>query len=100
MDRTLYFIECAFRSGNAFVEIERHRMSRQQIVDDILHGQYTDVVTVLECNPAEHICDDITEDVLAEVAALQDDEPRLSGQNAQDWKWDRARDYRKHEAAQ
>lgn len=94
MDKTFYFIECAFRSGNAFVEIERHRMSRQQIVDDILHGQYTDVVTVLECNPAEHICDDITEDVLAEVAALQDGEPRLSGQNAIEAGWDHARAHR------
>ena len=92
MDRAFYFVECAFRSGNAFVEIERHRMSRQQIVEDILHGQYTDVVTVLECNPAEHICDDITEDVLAEVAALQDDEPRLTGQNAIEAGWDHARE--------
>lgn len=100
MDRTLYFIECAFTSGNAFVEVERHRMTRQQVVDDILHGQYEDVVTVIECNPVEHICDDITADVMAEVAALRDDDERpLTGQNLQGWKWDHERDLRKHEAA-
>ena len=94
MDRPLFFIKCAFKSGNVFVEVDRSRMTRSQVVDDIFHGQYENVVTVIECNPFEHICDDITADVRAEVEALREPSPPLAVQNLQDWKWDHARGMR------
>jgi len=93
-DTMLYFIECAFKSGNAFVEVERHRMTRKQVVEDILHGQYEDVVTVIECNPVEHVCDDITEDVMAEVEALRDDDTPQLRHATQEQKWDWQRGHR------
>lgn len=68
IDQPLYFIECDFgKLGRAFVEIDRDSNSRKEIIENIVSGEYRDVVTVIECNPVERTSRDVTEDILNEA---------------------------------
>lgn len=67
MDRSFYFVLCQYKSGLAWAEREPANMTRRETVIDIRSGELPDVVRVLECNPVEGICRDVTEDILAEV---------------------------------
>jgi hypothetical protein len=63
MDQMLYFVQCDFgRRGLAWVE--RSDCSRKATIRDIRSGELEDVICVLECNPVETICRDVTEDFL------------------------------------
>ena len=71
-DNTIYFVQVNFgkRIGTAFVERDSASMDRKTTIQDIREGQWRgDVVKVLECNAAEHICSDVTEEILAEAYA-------------------------------
>ena len=64
----LYFVEADFgRHGRAFVETDRDRNSRRQVIADIAHGQLENVVQVLEIVEDEGSCRDVTEDIACEV---------------------------------
>lgn len=70
-DRTIYFILCDFgRHGRAYVERDAGDMDRKTTIRDIADRQFSNIVQILECNPAEHICSDVTEEILgaAELA--------------------------------
>lgn len=58
----LYFIEADFgRHGKAFVETDRDRNSKQQVIQDIAEGQYLPV-TILEVIEDEGSVRNVTED--------------------------------------
>ena len=73
----VYFVECAYpRQGGArsFREIDRDYSSRDQVIRDIIGGEYSNVVTVLEVREDDKTCHNITEDIAREVqAALRSD---------------------------
>lgn len=57
------------RHGLAFSETDLADATRAKAVKDIAEGQYERVVAIIQFNPAEGWCHDITVDVLAEVEA-------------------------------
>jgi hypothetical protein len=92
-----YFVLADFgKAGIAWVERNVNDADRRTTVADITSGQWGDVMTILECNPAENICNDVTEELLREAGVL--DEP-LEPIDAQVERFDHAHDLRKHEAA-
>lgn len=94
-DNMIYFVLCDYRSGRQWAARDPSNMDRTSTFRDIRSGELPNVVTLLECNPVENICNDVTDDVLPECFAAK--VPRLSGQDAIDWQRDHARDQRKHE---
>jgi hypothetical protein len=68
MTNPLYFIEADFgRHGRAFVETDRDKNSRAQVIQDIAEGQIENVVKVLEVFENEGSCRDVTEDIACDV---------------------------------
>jgi hypothetical protein len=68
MLQPLYFVEADFgRHGRAFVETDRDKNSRQQVVSDIADCQIENPIRVLEVNEDEGSCRDVTEDIAIEV---------------------------------
>jgi hypothetical protein len=64
----LYFVEADFgRHGRAFVETDRDKNSRQQVIADIAQGQLENVLQVLEIVEDEGSCRDVTEDIACDV---------------------------------
>ncbi len=102
INQTLYFVECDFgRIGRSFVEIDRDRNSRQSVIDDIASGEYRDVLTVLEMNPVEGRCRDVTDEIFGEVSfavAMRAIDEAMN-YDPQAAKFDHARDLRKVEIA-
>jgi hypothetical protein len=67
-DRMLYFVLADFgEAGHAFVETDIASNSLRQVIVDIAKGEISRPVQILECNPAERICNDVTEHVAREV---------------------------------
>lgn len=100
INQTLYFVEVDLgRLGLTFREIDRDRNSRACVIEDIASGEYRDVVTVLEANPVDGGCRDVTDEIFGEVSfakakkAIGDE---LDAPDAQAAAWDHARDLRKH----
>lgn len=72
-DRMIYLIECDFgkRIGRAFVERDSADMDRRTTIRDIAEGQFRgEVVTVLECNPVENICNIVTDEILTAAGVV------------------------------
>lgn len=63
----LYFIECDYIEGPSFVDCDRDRSSRQQVIDDIISGEVENVLTVLEVFEDEGTCRNVTEDIARDV---------------------------------
>jgi hypothetical protein len=74
-DRMLYFVLADFSdAGHAFVETDVARNSLRQVIVDIATGEISaPPLQIIECNPVEHICNDITADVAREVHARLSD---------------------------
>lgn len=69
-DQMLYFVKADFgRLGQAFLETDPDRNSRLQVVADLFTGEITRPLEILECNPVEGTCRDVTEDIAREVYA-------------------------------
>ena len=67
----LCFVEADFgRHGRAFVETDRDKNSRQQVIEDIAQGQLENVIQVLEIVEDEGSCRDVTEDIACDVRDL------------------------------
>jgi hypothetical protein len=72
----LYFVEADFgRHGRAFVETDRDKNSRRQVIENIAQGQLENVIQVLEIVEDEGSCRDVTEDIACDVRDF------LSGEN-------------------
>lgn len=66
-DRMIYFVLCQYGAGAAWAERDPSNMSRAETIIDIRSGELPDVLQILECNSAEHICSDVTGEMLAEA---------------------------------
>lgn len=82
-DRTLYLVIVGHKSGD-FIPEQNVSVDRKTVVRDIASGQYEGLVQVLECNPVEHVCDDVTKDLAWEVSALWSE----YGEPLNDWQRD------------
>ena len=95
LDRSIFSVFCQYRTGiEATVD---PTLTRAQVVENIARGElgYEDVVCVTEHNPVEGWSRIVTEDVLREAGKPDDDnESRLTGQNAIEAGWDHARAHR------
>jgi hypothetical protein len=73
-DRMLYFVLADYGNrGHAFVETDIARNSLRQVIVEIANGEIGRPVRILECNAAERICNDVTQDVAREVHARLSD---------------------------
>lgn len=96
-DAMTYFVLCRYKSGLAWAERDPANMSRRDTIADIMTGDLENIVTILECNPVEHVCSDVTEDILSEAGVVVEIDAPLSGQDKIEWLNDRRRDHRKQE---
>jgi hypothetical protein len=60
LDRMMYLVISDHKDGPIIWEIQLHRMDRATVARDLRHGQYEDVLAVLEINPVEGICREVT----------------------------------------
>lgn len=70
-DTMIYFVLCQFKAGPEWVARDPANMNRRETVIDIRSGELPNVLMVLECNPVERLCNDVTEDILAEANHLR-----------------------------
>jgi len=70
-DRMFYFVLADYGDrGLAFIEADVGRNSLRRVIVDIATGEIAaPPLQILECNPVEHVCNDITTDVAREVHA-------------------------------
>lgn len=73
-DQMIYLVVIDHKSGAYFPEQNVAEMDRKTVVRDIAQGQYEGLLQVLECNPVEGICRDVTEDIMNEVIELWADD--------------------------
>lgn len=96
-DLMQYFVLCQFKSGLVWAERNPANMSRRDTIADIMTGDLENVVKVMEANEAEHIWNDVTEDIMAEAGCLLGIGVRTE-QDALAWLLDHTRDHRKVDA--
>ncbi|POF29654.1 hypothetical protein [Roseibium marinum] len=75
LDMSFFWVICELEGSLYLPETEFEDMSLRRIVGDIRGGQLENVRAILETNPAEGWCNDITGDVLA--AAFPELEPEV-----------------------
>jgi hypothetical protein len=66
-DQMVYLVVMDHKSGAYFPEQSVAETDRKTVVRDIASGQYDGLLQVLELNPVEGICRDVTEDICREV---------------------------------
>jgi len=82
LDRQFYLIITDHRSGAYVPEQDIPDMDRASIVKAIAEAQHTDIVAVIEFNPAEHTSRDVTADIMTEVLARWE---KTRGDNFSEW---------------
>jgi len=65
LDRSFFSVICELGKSLYAPETELEEMELSRIVGDIRSGQFENVQAILEFNPVEGWCNDITGDVLA-----------------------------------
>lgn len=66
LDRMLYLVICGHRNGPYVPETSLDHMSCVNVTKDIIAGQYEQILHVIEWNPVENICREVTHE-FAEV---------------------------------
>lgn len=81
-DRMTYLAICSSKSGTYVRERDVADTDRKTTVADIASGEIEDMVQVLELNPVEGTCRDVTEDIAREVMTVwaNEAEPLLDRQ--------------------
>lgn len=76
-DQMVYVVVIGHGGGKYLPEQSLADMDRKTVVRDIAAGQYEGPIQVLEINPVEKICRDVTEDIAQDVLAswADDGEP-------------------------
>lgn len=91
MAKPLYLVECSYgRLGNSFRETDRDTNSLAQILELIRSGEI-EPVKILEIDEEMNRVEDITAEVMANVALSDDYHTPFTGQDAIDWQNDRRR---------
>jgi hypothetical protein len=62
LDRMLYLVVSDHKDGPVIWEVSLSDMDLATVAKDIKSGQYRDVLAVLEINPVERICREVTRD--------------------------------------
>jgi hypothetical protein len=76
-DQTVYLVVNNFgKLGTAFAETDVDKADLETTINDLMSGQYSDPVRVVEFNTAEHWAEDASEDVAREILRRLD----LAGQ--------------------
>lgn len=71
--------------GGAFIpEQNVGELDRKAVAKDIADGQHDDLIQVLEINPVEGTCRDVTADIAMDVSSIWTE----SGEPLQDWQRD------------
>lgn len=83
-DRMIYLVTVAHQGGAYMPERDVADLDRATTVKMIAQGQFEGPTQVLECNPVEGICRDVTEDMARDVMTVwaNEAEPLL------DWQFD------------
>jgi hypothetical protein len=72
-DQTLYFVLLDYGRSKEFTPTDPDKNSLRQVIVDIASGQLERPIQILECNPVEGTCRDVSEDVAKEVySRIQD----------------------------
>jgi hypothetical protein len=69
-DHMSYLVVVAHKDGAYLPERKLSDLDRATVIKDIADGQYEGLTQVIEFNPAEGICRDVTEDIAREVMTL------------------------------
>lgn len=83
-DQMIYLLVAADKGGAYLPERKLSDLDRATTVKDIAAGQYEDLIQVIELNPVEGICRDVTEDMAWEVSAIWS----ANGEPLSDWQRD------------
>ncbi|WP_305986094.1 hypothetical protein [Roseibium sp. MMSF_3544] len=90
LDTSFFSVVCELGNALYTPEIDLTDMRVGQLIEDIRTGQYENVRAVLECNPVEGWCNDITEDVLtAAFPETSDGESHIQEEDWSDYRRDR-----------
>jgi hypothetical protein len=67
-DQNIYLVEdCYGKRGCVWRETDAHKTDRESVILDLLEGQYFDPRRIVMFNTAEHVADDISEDIAREL---------------------------------
>lgn len=83
-DQMAYIIVCAHKSGAYLPERNVSELDRKTLIKDIADGQHTEVIQVLEINPVERICNDVSDEIFRAVVDLW----AVEGEPLRDWQRD------------
>jgi hypothetical protein len=61
-DRPLFVVLCGHRHGPFFPELDLDRTSRDAVSDDIEHGQFDNILAVIEIDLSSGTCREATHD--------------------------------------
>jgi hypothetical protein len=68
LDRMMYLVISTLpKCGPLVLEVELHRMDRDTVARELREGQYEQVVAVIELNPVEKICREVTDEFEPEI---------------------------------
>lgn len=81
LNRMIYLVTVAHLGGDYMSERNVSDLDRVSTVNDLASGQLEGLVSVLECNAAEGICHDVTEDIARDVSTIWAD----AGEPLSDW---------------
>lgn len=74
-DEMAYIVFCQDgRFGQYVRERDKADVTRAETVRDVMTGQFDGQLQILEINPVEGTCRDVTDDILAEADALAERE--------------------------
>ena len=64
----MFAITFKTRRYSGTYEINADRMTRANVLDDVVSGEYGEVDRIIEFDPEAHTCSDITEDLARDIA--------------------------------
>lgn len=88
LDRTFYSVICDLEKCLYTPEIDLADMSLDRIIEDVQAGQLERVRAILQFNPEEGWCNDITGDVFAAAFAATDQETETDWSDYRDERLD------------
>jgi hypothetical protein len=62
LDRMMYLVISELKCGPLILEVELHRMDRSTVLREAREGQYDEILAVIELNPVEKTCREVTSD--------------------------------------
>lgn len=83
-DQMVYIVIVSHSGGDYLPEQNVAELDRATVIKDIADGQYDGLLQVLECNPVERICNDVTDDICREVMTVWANE----AEPLNDWQYD------------